>query len=166
VASDYSPAELAYFKVLVRLHHIPLHSICLSRIQVEMIVTAPNSSYCLSSMAALRESQSLKATFTKTHAERVLDTFVARGWLYKSKSVLRSITTAIPTAGSLFKSHLQKGKVLPHNPFRCRASNLHHKYLPERYPALYHMPRNGLPRDQVLYSELRGDASQSLLCDV
>jgi len=54
-----------------------------------MIITAPNSSYCLSSMAALRESQSLKATFTKTHAERVLDTFVARGWLYKSKSVLQ-----------------------------------------------------------------------------
>ena len=39
-----------------------------------MIVTAPNSSYCLSSMAALRESQSLKSNFTKTHTGRVLDT--------------------------------------------------------------------------------------------
>ncbi|KAF9647607.1 hypothetical protein BDM02DRAFT_3097856 [Thelephora ganbajun] len=76
VASDYSPAELAYFKVLA-----------------EMIITAPNSSYCLSSMAALRETQSLKATFTKTHGERVLDTFVARGWLYKSKSGRYSLTT-------------------------------------------------------------------------
>ncbi|KAF9780554.1 Nse1 non-SMC component of SMC5-6 complex-domain-containing protein [Thelephora terrestris] len=76
VASDYSPAELAYFKLLV-----------------EMIITAPNSSYCLSSLAALRESQTLKATFTKTHAERILDTFVARGWLHKSKKGRFSLTT-------------------------------------------------------------------------
>lgn len=96
VASDYSPAELAYFKVLVRLRRFPLDPLfmCLRRAQVEMIITAPNSSYCLSSMAALRESQSLKTTFTKTHAERVLDTFVARGWLYKSKFVLQPITLA------------------------------------------------------------------------
>ena len=64
-----------------------------------MIVTAPNLSYCLSSMAALQESQSLKATFTKTHAERVLDTFVARGWLYKSKSVLQLIAAIVSTLG-------------------------------------------------------------------
>ena len=71
--------------------------------QVEMIITAPNSSYCLSSMAALRESQSLKANFTKTHAERVLDTFVARGWLYKSKFVLQLIAVIIPAVGSHFR---------------------------------------------------------------
>ena len=60
------------------------HLMCIPN---EMIITAPNSSYCLSSMAALHKSQSLKVTIMKTHAERVLDTFVARSWLYKSESV-------------------------------------------------------------------------------
>ena len=77
-----------------------------------MIITAPNSSYCLSSMAALRESQSLKATFTKTHAERVLDTFVARGWLCKSKSVLQSIVVTTSATSSPFGSRVlyRKGR--------------------------------------------------------
>jgi len=69
-----------------------------------MIVTAPNSSYCLSSMAALRESQSLKSTFTKTHAERVLDTFVARGWLHKSKFVLQLIAVILLVTALTLKS--------------------------------------------------------------
>jgi len=34
-----------------------------------------------------------------TYAERVLDTFVARGWLYKSKSVLQSIVAIVSTSG-------------------------------------------------------------------
>jgi len=82
-------------------------------------------------MAALRESQSLKATFTKTHAERVLDTFVARGWLYKSKSVLRSATVTIPATSSLSDSNIQEGKVLPYDPLHRGASKLHLQHIPE-----------------------------------
>jgi hypothetical protein len=48
---------------------------------------APNSSYSISSMAALREVNSLTSPMTKTQAESVLASFVAKGWLLKSKCV-------------------------------------------------------------------------------
>jgi len=53
--------------------------------QVEQIVLAPNESYSVSSIAALREVNTLKANMTKTQAEIVLGSFVAKGWLLKSK---------------------------------------------------------------------------------
>ncbi len=46
---------------------------------------APNSSYSISSLAALREVNSLTSPMTKTQAENVLASFVAKGWLLKSK---------------------------------------------------------------------------------
>jgi len=46
---------------------------------------APNSSYSISSLAALREVNSLTSPMTKTQAESVLASFVAKGWLVKSK---------------------------------------------------------------------------------
>ena len=48
---------------------------------------APNSSYSISSLAALREVNSLTSPMTKTQAESVLASFVAKGWLLKSKCV-------------------------------------------------------------------------------
>jgi len=48
-------------------------------------MVAPNESYSISSMAALREVVALKANMTKSHGEDVLASFVARGWLWKSK---------------------------------------------------------------------------------
>ena len=62
------------------------HSLWL-RMQVEQIMLAPNSSYSLSSLAALREVNSLTSPMTKTQAESVLASFVAKGWLLKSKYV-------------------------------------------------------------------------------
>lgn len=48
---------------------------------------APNESFCVSAMACLREVNSLKTNMTKTQAETTLSSFVARGWLLKSKCV-------------------------------------------------------------------------------
>ena len=48
-------------------------------------MTAPNDAFCISSMAALRETNNL--TMTKSQAEVVLSSFVAKGWLVKSRYV-------------------------------------------------------------------------------
>lgn len=55
--------------------------------QVEQIMIAPNHSYSISSLAALREVNALTSPMTKTQAESVLASFVAKGWLLKSKCV-------------------------------------------------------------------------------
>ncbi|KAH9001205.1 Nse1 non-SMC component of SMC5-6 complex-domain-containing protein [Lactarius akahatsu] len=68
IASDYSPLEISYFRALV-----------------EQIMLAPNYSYSISSLAALREVNALTSPMTKTQAESVLASFVAKGWLLKSK---------------------------------------------------------------------------------
>lgn len=60
-------------------------------------MTAPNESYSVSSLAALRELNNLEGTkMSKSQGEIVLESFVAKGWLYKSEyvlflSVLRSL---------------------------------------------------------------------------
>ena len=46
---------------------------------------APNSSYSISSLAALREVNALTSPMSKTQAETVLASFVTKGWLLKSK---------------------------------------------------------------------------------
>ena len=46
---------------------------------------APNESFCVSSLAALREVSSLKSSMSKSQAEATLGSFVARGWLVKSR---------------------------------------------------------------------------------
>ncbi|TDL27344.1 hypothetical protein BD410DRAFT_818808 [Rickenella mellea] len=68
MATDYTPAEIAFFKAVV-----------------EQIMLSPNLAFSLSSLAALREVSTLKSTMTKTQAEVVLSSFVAKGWLLKSK---------------------------------------------------------------------------------
>lgn len=59
--------------------------------QVEQIMLARNEAYSVSSLAALREVNSLKSNMSKTQAEVVLGSFVAKGWLLKSSSVLSTI---------------------------------------------------------------------------
>ncbi|KAJ8473266.1 hypothetical protein ONZ45_g16353 [Pleurotus djamor] len=76
MATQYSPAEIAYFRALV-----------------EQIMLAPNESYCVSSMAALHKVNSLKTSMSKTQAEAVLGTFVANGWLLKSKQGRYTLST-------------------------------------------------------------------------
>ena len=53
--------------------------------QVEQIMLAPREAYSVSSLAALREVGSLKSNMTKSQAEAVLGSLVAKGWLLKSK---------------------------------------------------------------------------------
>lgn len=48
---------------------------------------APREAYSVSSFAALREVNSLKTNMTKNQAENVLGSFVAKGWLLKSRYV-------------------------------------------------------------------------------
>ncbi|KAL6309242.1 Nse1 non-SMC component of SMC5-6 complex-domain-containing protein [Sparassis latifolia] len=76
MATDYSAVEIAYFKAVV-----------------EQIMLAPNESYTVSSLAALREVGTLKANMTKTQAEVVLSSFVAKGWLVKSREGRYSLST-------------------------------------------------------------------------
>jgi hypothetical protein len=49
---------------------------------------APNETFSVSSMLALREVSEVKPKgMTKTQAEHVLSTFVCRGWLQRSRQV-------------------------------------------------------------------------------
>lgn len=50
-----------------------------------MMVLAPANAYAVSSLAALREVNTMKPTMSKTQAETALSSFVANGWLYKSE---------------------------------------------------------------------------------
>ncbi|ESK96836.1 non-structural maintenance of chromosomes element 1-like protein [Moniliophthora roreri MCA 2997] len=70
MATDFTPNEIVFFKAIV-----------------EQIMLARKESYSLSSIAALGEVTALKdkVKMTKTQAEGVLATFVAKGWLLKSK---------------------------------------------------------------------------------
>ncbi|PIL24101.1 hypothetical protein GSI_13853 [Ganoderma sinense ZZ0214-1] len=54
---------------------------------------APNEAFCVSSLAALREVNSLKSSMTKTVAEATLNSFVAKGWLMKSRRGRYSLST-------------------------------------------------------------------------
>ncbi|KAF7969019.1 hypothetical protein HWV62_28628 [Athelia sp. TMB] len=71
MATDYSAQEIAYFKAIV-----------------EQIMLARNEAYSVSSLAALREVNSLKSNMSKTQAEVVLGSFVAKGWLLKSSTLM------------------------------------------------------------------------------
>ncbi|KAG1768322.1 hypothetical protein EDD22DRAFT_977870 [Suillus occidentalis] len=76
MATDYTPIEIAYFKAVV-----------------EQIMLAPHEAYSVSSLLALREVNSLKTNMTKAQAEIVLGSFVAKGWLLKSRRGRYSLST-------------------------------------------------------------------------
>ncbi|KAI0709359.1 Nse1 non-SMC component of SMC5-6 complex-domain-containing protein [Earliella scabrosa] len=76
MATEYTPLEIAYFKAVV-----------------EQIMLAPNESFCVSSLAALREVNSLKSSMTKSQAEATLTSFVAKGWLMKSRRGRYTLST-------------------------------------------------------------------------
>ncbi|KAF9005578.1 Nse1 non-SMC component of SMC5-6 complex-domain-containing protein [Cyathus striatus] len=78
MATDYTPAEIAFFKAIV-----------------EQIILAPRESFSVSSLIALREIGSIKpkVNMSKSQAEVVLGSFVARGWLLKSKRGRYSLST-------------------------------------------------------------------------
>ncbi|KAG6911470.1 hypothetical protein DXG01_014544 [Tephrocybe rancida] len=78
IATEYTPAEIAFFKAII-----------------ELIMMAPRESFSASSTAALREVSAIKpkTNMTKTQAEVVLGSFVAKGWLVKSKRGRYSLST-------------------------------------------------------------------------
>jgi non-structural maintenance of chromosomes element 1 len=89
LATEYSAVEIAYFKAIVCLSLPPLSSGDPQNLsQIEQIMLAPREAFSISSMLALREVSELKSSMTKTQAEVVLNSFVIRGWLLKSKWVL------------------------------------------------------------------------------
>jgi len=78
LATDYTPAEIAYYKALV-----------------ERIMLAPRQSFSVSSLGALREVGAIKpkVNMTKAQAENVLASFAARGWLLKGNRGRYSLST-------------------------------------------------------------------------
>lgn len=86
MATDYSPVEITYFKAVVSCayRHFGVIAYPISQ-QVEQIMLAPREAYSVSSLVALREVNSLKTNMTKAQAEIVLGSFVAKGWLSKSR---------------------------------------------------------------------------------
>ncbi|KAJ7046719.1 Nse1 non-SMC component of SMC5-6 complex-domain-containing protein [Mycena alexandri] len=78
MATDYTPGEITFFKAMV-----------------EQIMLAPRRSFSISSLAALREVSALKpkSNMSKTQTEIVLASFVAKGWLLKSKRGRYSLST-------------------------------------------------------------------------
>ncbi|RDB21203.1 Non-structural maintenance of chromosomes element 1 [Hypsizygus marmoreus] len=90
MATDYTPAEIAYFKAII-----------------ELIMLAPRESFSVSSFAALREVSAIKpkTNMSKTQAENVLGSFVAKGWLLRSKRGRYSLATrALLELGPYLKS--------------------------------------------------------------
>ncbi|KIL69676.1 hypothetical protein M378DRAFT_184086 [Amanita muscaria Koide BX008] len=103
LATDYNPAEIAYFRALV-----------------EQIILAPRHSFSISSLGALRELSSIKpkSNMTKTQAETVLASFVARGWLRKSTRGRYSLSTrSVVELGPYLKT------TFPEDIVECSACN-------------------------------------------
>ncbi|QRV85901.1 non-structural maintenance of chromosomes element 1 [Ceratobasidium sp. AG-Ba] len=69
LATEYSAIEIQYFKLVI-----------------EQIVLANNDAFSIPATAALREVSHLSGkSITKSEAEHLLSSFVAKGWLLKSK---------------------------------------------------------------------------------
>ena len=88
MATDYSPAEIAFFKAIVSINPIACMPTSQLHSKVEQIMLAPREAFSVSSMAALRELTILKINITKANAEVVLTSFVSKGWLLKSAQVV------------------------------------------------------------------------------
>ncbi|KAI0093959.1 Nse1 non-SMC component of SMC5-6 complex-domain-containing protein [Irpex rosettiformis] len=76
LATEYTAIEIKYFKALL-----------------DQIMLASNESYCVSSLVALREVKFVDKSISKTHAEKLLNSFVARGWLVRSRKGRYSLST-------------------------------------------------------------------------
>ncbi|KAI0636855.1 Nse1 non-SMC component of SMC5-6 complex-domain-containing protein [Trametes polyzona] len=95
LATEYSATEIAFFKAVL-----------------EQIMLAPNESFCVSSLAALREVNSLKTNMTKSQAETTLGSFVARGWLLKSKKGRYSLSTRTMLELQTYLRNTYEGELL------------------------------------------------------
>jgi hypothetical protein len=104
---------------------------------------APNSSYSISSLAALREVNALTSPMSKTQAESVLASLVAKGWLLKSKCVpTPRIMPQMITAADI--APLQKGSLFPVPTCLTGTPTVPQVHIPRRGPRLYHLLRGAL----------------------
>ncbi|CAG8762367.1 12349_t:CDS:2, partial [Dentiscutata heterogama] len=71
LATEYSPAEISYFKRLI-----------------ELIVTADDDAFSASSIMALKEASKIKTQLSKSAAETLLQRFVDDKWLGQRCDVL------------------------------------------------------------------------------
>src|ERR1700722_1375921 len=85
-----------------------------TRSQVERIMLAPNESYCITSLGALREVSALsnKGNMSKTQAEIVLGSFVAKGWLLRSRFEKTSLVAWLDLNVLLAKDDIRSRRVL------------------------------------------------------
>jgi hypothetical protein len=117
MATDYTPGEIAFFKAMVRIPFIMIS--CPMHFKVEQIMLSAHESYSISSLAALREISFLKpkSNMSKSQAEVVLASFVAKGWLLKSKQVF-----AMYSVGCVLTLYEDEADTLS-LPVRCSSSN-------------------------------------------
>jgi hypothetical protein len=85
LATDYTPAEISFFKGVVRPPFTTIECISQSPQQVEQIMLASNESFSVSHLVALREISHLKLNLTKAQGEILLSSFVSKGWLKQDK---------------------------------------------------------------------------------
>ncbi|KAI0690049.1 Nse1 non-SMC component of SMC5-6 complex-domain-containing protein [Cytidiella melzeri] len=91
LATEYTAVEIKFFKALL-----------------DQIMLAANESYCVSSLLALREVKFVDKSISKTHAERLLTSFVARGWLAQSRKGRYSLSTrTILELQNYLKAHFE-----------------------------------------------------------
>lgn len=53
--------------------------------QIDAIFTAPDDTYCVSTMSALKEAANLKPALTKKAAEETLENLINHRWLHRSE---------------------------------------------------------------------------------
>jgi len=127
IASDYTPLEISYFRALV-----------------EQIMLAQNSSYSISSLAALREVNALTSPMSKTQAETVLASFVTKG----------------------LATEEQKGSVFPVPTRLTRVATIPQVNLPRRDPRLYDLLRDPYAWPRVSQGQLQSTHARCVLRDL
>ncbi|RIA83400.1 Nse1 non-SMC component of SMC5-6 complex-domain-containing protein [Glomus cerebriforme] len=75
LATEYTPIEITYFRRLI-----------------ELIVTAEDEAFSVSSILALKEASKLKPSISKSNGETLLQRFVDDKWLNKSRGGIYSLS--------------------------------------------------------------------------
>lgn len=81
VATEYSPQEIMYFRMLVRPRALLLQSELMEHngTQIEEIMTADDMKFAISTFEAMNLSKEVKPALKKTQAQTLLDSYVAKG---------------------------------------------------------------------------------------
>ncbi|KDN44730.1 hypothetical protein K437DRAFT_263125 [Tilletiaria anomala UBC 951] len=79
LASSYSKPELQYIKRLIA--SLTDESL---QVKIELIFTAPNATYCINSLAALREAGQVEPPMSKRACQDLLNNLILHGWIRKT----------------------------------------------------------------------------------